>query len=64
MTAPPCKDCPDRATGCHGRCDKYNAWKTVHARELTARDRYFEADAVVVQGVRRMGRRNPAKRKK
>lgn len=23
----PCKDCPERFPGCHGKCDKYNKWK-------------------------------------
>ena len=22
----PCKDCPDRAEGCHGRCEKYQSF--------------------------------------
>lgn len=22
----PCKDCPDREVGCHGRCDKYQEY--------------------------------------
>ena len=23
----PCKDCPDRQLGCHGKCDKYKDFK-------------------------------------
>ena len=23
----PCKDCSDRAVGCHGRCERYQEWK-------------------------------------
>lgn len=23
----PCKDCPDRHTGCHGHCEKYKQFK-------------------------------------
>lgn len=23
----PCKDCTDRTMGCHGRCDKYKAYR-------------------------------------
>ena len=23
---PPCKDCPDRAVGCHAECEKYQAF--------------------------------------
>lgn len=64
MITPPCRDCTDRVQGCHGRCEKYSTWQTSHAREIENRSRYHEADATTVQGVRRMGRRNPAKRKK
>ena len=64
MITAPCKDCPDRAEGCHGRCERYAAFRTAHARELENKDRYLEADAATVQSVRRMKRRNPAKRKK
>ena len=24
---PPCKDCTDRNTACHGSCDRYKEWK-------------------------------------
>ena len=27
-----CKDCSDRALGCHSRCEKYIAEKTEHER--------------------------------
>ena len=23
----PCKDCPDRVVGCHGKCEKYKAYR-------------------------------------
>ena len=23
----PCRDCNDRAVGCHGRCERYQEWK-------------------------------------
>lgn len=25
---PPCKDCKDRFTACHDKCEKYKAWKS------------------------------------
>ena len=25
---PPCKDCEDRFTACHDKCEKYKAWKS------------------------------------
>ena len=24
----PCKNCSERQLGCHGKCEKYAAWKT------------------------------------
>lgn len=26
-TVAPCKDCAERAVGCHGTCEKYKDWK-------------------------------------
>lgn len=26
-TMSPCRDCPDRYPGCHGKCEKYLAYK-------------------------------------
>lgn len=62
MVRPPCKDCPDRAQGCHGRCVKYAAYLEAHNLELRNRERYLDADAATVMGVYRMYNRNPAKR--
>lgn len=31
---PPCKDCADRAMGCHGKCEKYKQWRFVHEQRL------------------------------
>lgn len=28
----PCKECPDREIGCHGKCEKYLAWKEENDR--------------------------------
>ena len=64
MTAPPCKDCPNRAPGCHDRCEKFRAWRAAHAQELERRARYIEADATTVRGIHRRGGYYPAKRKK
>lgn len=63
MTAP-CRNCPDRAPYCHGRCERYAAYQAAHARELENKDRYLDADAATVQSVHRMRKRNPAKRNK
>ena len=29
----PCKDCPDRAVGCHGKCEKYLTAQREHEKE-------------------------------
>lgn len=34
MTQAPCKNCADRAIGCHGKCKDYNNWALKHANEL------------------------------
>lgn len=26
-TKAPCKDCTEREVGCHGRCERYKAWR-------------------------------------
>lgn len=30
----PCKDCPDREVGCHGKCDKYAQFKEERNKEI------------------------------
>lgn len=34
---PPCKDCPDRAPGCHGKCEKYKAFAEWNAENREKR---------------------------
>jgi len=60
MTAP-CKDCPDRAQGCHGRCEKYAAFLKAHNQALENKNRYLDAESATVLGVYRMNNRNPIK---
>ena len=38
MMRAPCKDCPDRAAGCHGKCEKYQAFRAEIAKENAERD--------------------------
>ena len=36
----PCRECPDREVGCHGKCEKYAAWKdTIQAEKDRQRQR-------------------------
>lgn len=30
----PCKDCPDREVGCHGKCEKYARYKAERNEEV------------------------------
>lgn len=34
MTQAPCKNCADRAVGCHGLCKAYNDWAHKYRHEL------------------------------
>jgi hypothetical protein len=41
---PPCKDCADRHTACHDRCDKFKEYKEMREKENEARRKYnFES---------------------
>ena len=60
----PCKDCPDRAPDCHGRCEKYQAyrtWRTARSEELRRENELIgvsiEASKRVRERVRRHQRR-------
>lgn len=43
QTKPPCKDCPDRAVGCHGYCEKFLEYSKIHMAEIERdnRERYL-----------------------
>jgi hypothetical protein len=34
---PPCKDCSDRQLGCHGQCERYQAFRAKKEREAQKR---------------------------
>ena len=34
MTKAPCKNCTDRALGCHGKCESYYNWHLLHLEEV------------------------------
>lgn len=53
---PPCKGCPDRAMGCHGKCEEYAAFKAEREAELHARFLASEAKAATVDGFERVQR--------
>lgn len=33
----PCMNCPDRSLGCHGRCEKYQAFRSIREKEYAIR---------------------------
>lgn len=37
---PPCKDCIDRHTACHDRCDRFKEYKEIREKENQARRDY------------------------
>lgn len=37
----PCKDCPDREIGCHGKCKKYTLFTEENEREKQRRQTYL-----------------------
>lgn len=47
----PCRGCPDRVIGCHGKCPKYIAFarwiKEKHAAEQRAKERCGEASGAL-----------------
>lgn len=34
MKDSPCKNCGDRFIGCHGKCEKYKAWRAEYDEEI------------------------------
>lgn len=56
MKTPPCKGCESREVGCHGRCEKYKAFRKQHdaikekmCAERNARDYFIEHQAKAKQ---------------
>ena len=35
----PCMNCPDRYPVCHGKCEKYQAWKAERSKVIRAKCR-------------------------
>lgn len=47
MMIAPCKDCPDRVVGCHGKCEKYQAYRVeVDELKLERAKKNYEHDPV------------------
>ena len=42
----PCgRDCPEREPGCHGSCEKYQAWKAWNQEQAEKKKAYLKDDA-------------------
>lgn len=57
---PPCKDCPARAPGCHGKCEKYAefvSWNEEHREKRHLEGIAPEGWKKVVQDMMRKRRR-------
>lgn len=52
MTSP-CMHCAERAPGCHGRCERYQAYRATRDRALKNRDRENAVTEVSVMCIRR-----------
>ena len=50
----PCRNCGDRAEGCHGRCERYNTWvEEMRYKKQTAKSAasvagYFAAQGIII----------------
>ena len=52
----PCKGCPDRAVGCHGKCEQYTAYREIMERERNRRRVEAQANDATARAVERVSR--------
>ena len=50
MAKAPCKDCPDRAVGCHSTCTKYQEFRKQQDAENEAIKKHNEQQVVLSKG--------------
>ena len=43
----PCKGCADRVVGCHGKCDRYAAFKAQNDKERDQRREFLQQNDVL-----------------
>ena len=60
----PCYNCPDREMGCHGRCERYAAYRAKMDEVGRRRDLERSAKEAVDDGVRRVEKRLKNKRRR
>lgn len=61
---PPCKDCTDRAIGCHPNCSKYLEWKRKNELFKEGMRECGRAESDVIDYIRVSSRRNIKKQRK
>jgi hypothetical protein len=54
MTDSPCKDCPDRKSGCHTVCERYKEFKEQTHEEYVQRFRENEIESYEIRRGRRL----------
>lgn len=54
MIDSPCKDCPDRKSGCHTVCEKYKEFKEQTHEEYVQRFRENEIESYEIRRGRRL----------
>lgn len=60
----PCYHCPDREMGCHGRCERYAAYRAKLDEANAKRDLERSAKEAVDDGVRRVEKRLKNKKRR
>ena len=59
-TEAPCKDCPDRELGCHGRCERYADFKAAlsgaAARKIAETAEHYDVLKYLQEKHRRLSR--------
>lgn len=62
----PCHHCSDRVVGCHGKCEKYIAFRKEREEYLKfvhEQKNFLDADALLIKGAIRMRKRQKGNRK-
>ena len=61
MKQPPCKDCTERKIGCHGKCERYKAFKEYHEAEKQQKIREGNAADYFIESALRNRKRRRMK---
>ena len=56
MKQGPCWECPDRAPGCHGSCERYKEWKAPLEKYRDEKNKSRIADGALIDGTNKRNR--------